>query len=91
MANLQLFTAIGVPVLVMIVGFVLQNKAIQGEISGLRIEMLARFQAADSRLDRIDRRIDEIERRVGVIEADLRQFYSITGNHEGRIGALEKR
>ncbi len=80
MSNLQLFLAIGVPVLVMIVGFVLQGRA----FSSLRDEMLARFESVNGRFD-------SLERRVGVIEADLRQFYSITGNHEGRIGSLEKR
>ncbi len=90
MTNTQLFIAVGVPVLVMIVGFVLQGRS----IDNLRNEMLARFEAANQRIDSnfnaLNTRIDGLERRIGVIESDLRQFYSITGNHEGRISAFEK-
>ena len=102
MTNTQLFIAVGVPVLVMIVGFVLQNRAFHGELNGLRSEMLARFDAVNgriesnfnalnARIDGLEKRIDGVEKRISVIEADLRQFYSITGNHEGRISAFEKR
>ena len=94
MTNVQLFIAVGVPVLVMIVGFVLQGRS----IDNLRNEMLARFDTVNGRIDglsaRIDSlstRIDGLESRILVIESDLRQFYSITGNHEGRISAFEKR
>ncbi len=87
MTNVQLFIAVGVPVLVMIVGFVLQGRS----IDNLRNEMLARFEAVNSRIDGLGSRMDGLERRIGVIESDLRQFYSITGNHEGRISAFEKR
>jgi hypothetical protein len=43
----------------------------------LRAEMSARFNKVDDRLDRID--------------ADLRQFYHLSGKLEGRMDAIEKR
>ncbi len=40
---------------------------------------------------RIDRMESRIEVRLDRIDADLRQFFSITGRLEGRVDSLEKR
>jgi hypothetical protein len=49
----------------------------RGDIRDLRAEMIARFDKVDERLDRTD--------------ADLRQFYHLSGKLEGRMDAIEKR
>jgi hypothetical protein len=49
----------------------------RSDIRDLRGEMMSRFNKVDDRLDRID--------------ADLRQFYHLSGKLEGRMEALEKR
>jgi tetrahydromethanopterin S-methyltransferase subunit G len=35
----------------------------------------------------IGKRLDSIDRKVEVIEGDLRQFYSVTGELKGRMDA----
>ena len=47
------------------------------EVKELRTEMREGFSRVDARFDRID--------------ADLRQFYSISGKLEGRIDEISKR
>ncbi len=42
----------------------------------------------NARMDRLETRI---ETRLDRINADLRQFFSITGRLEGRMDAIEKR
>ena len=49
----------------------------RSDIKDLRSEMGTRFNKVDDRLDRID--------------ADLRQFYHLSGKLEGRMDAIEKR
>ena len=49
----------------------------RSDIKDLRTEMNARF--------------NKIEDRLAGIDADLRQFYHLTGKLEGRIDAIEKR
>jgi hypothetical protein len=39
----------------------------------------------------LDRRVGRIEDTLTVISADLRQFYSVTGELKGRLDTLEKR
>jgi hypothetical protein len=51
---------------------------------GLRAEMNAGF-------DKVDVRFNKVEERLVGIDADLRQFYHLTGKLEGRVGAIEKR
>ncbi len=41
--------------------------------------------------ERVDKQFDEVNARLLVIEADLRQFYSITGELKARVDGLEKR
>jgi hypothetical protein len=49
----------------------------RSDIKELRTEMISRFNKVDDRLERID--------------ADLRQFYHLSGKLEGRMDAIEKR
>lgn len=40
---------------------------------------------------RVNKRIDEVFGRLVVIEADLRQFFSLTGELKGRVDELSKK
>jgi hypothetical protein len=65
-------------------GIFLNNKAAQ--------ELKADFRRDTDRLDKkMDGISQQINGRLDVIEADLRQFYHLSGKHEGRLDAIEKR
>jgi hypothetical protein len=49
----------------------------RNNLKDLRAEMNARF--------------NKVEDRLTAIDADLRQFYHLTGKLEGRVDAIEKR
>jgi hypothetical protein len=76
MTNMQLMLSIGLPMLTILVGIFLSQKGL-ADLSG--------------RLDRMDDRFNRVEGRLDRIDADLRQFFSITGRFEGRLDSLEKR
>ena len=67
--------------LVAIFAGMLVNKS---DLHSLKADILARFE-------RTDKQIDNVNAGLLVIEADLRQFYSITGELKGRMDAVEKR
>ena len=71
---------VGVPLLAILAG-ILFNRA---DVNGLRGEMRDRF-------DQVDRRFNKVEDHLGRIDADLRQFYHLTGKLEARMDALDKR
>jgi peptidoglycan hydrolase CwlO-like protein len=54
----------------------------------MKAELKADFQREISRLDD---KIDSVSAKLEVIQADLRQFYHLSGKHEGRLDAIEKR
>ncbi len=74
--------------LVAIFAGILVNKS---DLNSLKADMNTRFERVDKQFDRVDKRIDELNSRLLGIEADLRQFYSITGELKGRVDLLEKR
>ena len=51
-------------------------------------DLKADFQREISRLDD---KFDNVSAKLEVIQADLRQFYHLSGKHEGRLDAIEKR
>jgi hypothetical protein len=75
MTNLQLWLAIGIPSILVIVGIFLNN---------------ARFNAIDTRFNGVDSRFSGVEGRLSTIEGDLRQFYMILGRHDADIDNLKK-
>ena len=71
---------VGVPLLAILAGIFFNRndiKDLRTEMHGLRAEMNARF--------------NKVEERLAGIDADLRQFYHLTGKLEGRVDAIEKR
>ena len=75
---------VGLPMLMILAG-ILMNRAdvkefraeMRSELSGMRQEANARHS--------------EVLGRFNVLEADMRQFYHLTGKLEARVDALEKR
>ena len=77
---------VGVPLLAILAGIFFNRsdgkdlrsemKDVRSEIKDLRSDMQARFNKMEGHLDRID--------------ADLRQFYHLTGKLEARMDSLEK-
>jgi hypothetical protein len=45
----------------------------------------------NARFNAVDALFNKIEDHLGRIDADLRQFYHLTGKLEARMGSLEKR
>jgi hypothetical protein len=79
MSNLQLFLAAGLPTFAALLGILLAQRAtekIEKRIDGFEQRTERRFEPIESRLDRI--------------EADLREFYRVIGQHEVRMDSLEK-
>lgn len=68
---------VGVPLIAILAGVLFNRNDLHGEIGSLRSEMNARF--------------NKVEDHLGRIDADLRQFYHLTGKLEARMDALDKR
>ena len=71
---------VGVPLLAILAGIFFNRS----DVKDLQAEMNAGF-------DKVDVRFNKIEDRLSAIDADLRQFYHLTGKLEGRVDAIEKR
>ncbi len=74
---------VGVPLLAILAGILFNRNdlsnlrgEVRNDIKDLRTEMQSRFNKVEGHLDRID--------------ADLRQFYHLTGKLEARMDSLEK-
>jgi DNA anti-recombination protein RmuC len=82
---------VGVPLLAIFAGILFNRN----DFKDLRSEMNARFNQIDGsvedRFNKVDDRFNKIEDRLAGIDADLRQFYHLTGKLEGRVDAIEKR
>ena len=71
---------IGVPLLAILAGVLFNRndtKELRGELMAFRAEVNGRF--------------NKVEDHLGRIDADLRQFYHLTGKLEARMDALDKR
>lgn len=73
-----------IPLIIMLAailaGILLNNKTAQDLKAELHRE-----------ISRLDGKIDAVSAKLEVIQADLRQFYHLSGKLEGRIDAMEKR
>jgi predicted nuclease with TOPRIM domain len=89
---------VGVPMLVILAGILLNRNDIKelrsefrSEIKELRSEINdLRSESGSLRSDMMAQHA-EVLVRLATIDADLRQFYHLNGRLEGRIDALEKR
>jgi len=97
MTNFQLLLSIGIPSLLIVVGFVYNN----ARLNTIEANVSARFNSVDARFNSVDARFGSIETnvssgfqdirtRLNTIEADLRQFYRDLGRHEAEINALKE-
>jgi hypothetical protein len=78
---------VGIPLLAILAGILFNRNdirelrgeinSVRGEISSLRGEMYSRF--------------DKVDAQLGGINADLRQFYHLTGKLEADVESLKKR
>jgi len=70
---------IGIPVFAILAGVLFNRndvKDLRGELMAFRAEVNGRF--------------NKVEDHLGRIDADLRQFYHLTGKLEARMDSLEK-
>ena len=66
---------VGIPLLAILAGIFFSRsdiKDVRSELKDLRSEMLTRFS-------RVEDRFNKVEDHLGRIDADLRQFYHLTG------------
>ena len=80
MADMRDIVVVGVPLIAIFAGILFNRndaKDLRGEMKDLRAEMRDGFNKVYDHLGRID--------------ADLRQFYHLTGKLEARMDAIEKR
>ncbi len=80
MSNLQLYLALGTPTLTVLVGILLNwssTRNLRGEVTG--------------RKDRMDDHLGRIDHDLVGIQFDVRTFYSVTGQLEGRLNELSER
>ena len=71
---------VGIPLIAILAGIFFSRSdthSLRSELKDLRTEMLSRF--------------NKVEDHLGRIDADLRQFYHLTGKLEARMDAIEKR
>ena len=71
---------VGIPLIAILFGILFGRS----DVKDLRADMQMLFK-------RMDERFNKIEDHLSRIDADLRQFYHLTGKLEGRIEAIEKR
>jgi hypothetical protein len=71
---------VGIPLIAILAGILFSRN----DVKDLRAEMNTRF-------GEVNKRFDKVEDHLGRIDADLRQFYHLTGKLEARMDGLEKR
>jgi len=84
LTNLQLALSIGIPTLAVLITFLFNNarfSSIEQRITVNQTSLEARIVGMQTSL----------EARLITLEADMRQFYHLTGKVEGRLDALEPR
>jgi hypothetical protein len=75
---------VGIPLIAILAGILFSRS----DIKELRAEMSARFNKIDGD---VNARFNKVEDHLGRIDADLRQFYHLTGKLEARMDAFDKR
>ena len=75
---------VGIPLIAILAGILFSRS----DIKELRAEMSARVNKIDGD---VNARFNKVEDHLGRIDADLRQFYHLTGKLEARMDAFDKR
>jgi hypothetical protein len=83
MTNFQLLLSIGVPSLVIVIGFMYNNS----RLNTFEASVNARFNSIESN---VSGGFQDLRNRLTAIEADLRQFYRDLGRHEADIATLKE-
>ncbi len=78
---------VGIPLVAILAGILFGRN----DIRDLRADMQGQFKRVDERFNKVDERFSKIEDHLSRIDADLRQFYHLTGKLEARMDGLEKR
>ncbi len=82
MTNAQLFLAMGVPILVALIGLVWNNRSNHAEVALLRAEMNGKF-------DVINVQLATITRTLEIIQQDLKHFHDVVDGIDKRVLTLE--
>jgi hypothetical protein len=75
MTNAQFFTALGLPLIVFLVGFYFQNTGIRdlrSELGTLRSDMNVRFVRFDQRFDDVTSKVVDVDNRLIRVEERLK-------------------
>ena len=91
MEDMHDIVIVGIPLIAILAGILFGRsdaKDLRGEMKDLRAEMNARFNKISGD---VDSRFNKVEDHLGRIDADLRQFYHLTGKLEARMDSLDKR
>ncbi len=75
MTNVQFFTALCLPLVVMLVGFYFQNTGVRdlsSELNGLRSDMNIRFARFDQKFDDLTSKVVDIDNRLIRVEERLK-------------------
>ena len=75
---------VGIPLIAILAG-ILFNRS---DTKELRAEMTDEFNSFRSE---VNTRFNRVDDHLGRIDADLRQFYHLTGKLEARVDSIEKR
>ncbi len=83
MTDLRLLLSIGIPSLLIVVGFIYNN----ARLNTMEADVSARCGSMESS---VNAGFQDVRARLTAIEADLRQFYRDLGRHEAEIAALKE-
>ncbi len=89
MTNTQLFLAIGLPILIVVLGFVWNSKSNRAEIAILRGEMNVKFAEVNGKFDVIAVHLAAINRTLEIVQQDLKHFNDVMNGLDKRLQVLE--
>ncbi len=103
MTNQQLYFAIGVPAVLILLNssllfalFIRLDARIEKVGESLESKMDARFDKVDARFEKVDARFEKVEarfekmeRQIGLIQGDLKEFYAEQRVHKEAIDTLK--
>ena len=91
MTNTQLFLAVGLPILIVVLGFIWNGKSSRAETAVLRGEMNVLRAEMNGKFDVISTQLATITRTQELMQQDLKRFYEITTALDKRVLTLENK